>query len=179
MSIDEIFSQLSTHLVGGLMVHDQLCNYFKFLSLSGYAIEQEEQYESESRTYRRVNSFYIYRYNKLINESGVENPKVIPSDWYKYSRFDVDKLTKRNAVEKGFTEWKKWETATKSKYEVFYKELYDLNEIASAEMVKELIIEVDDELKRIDDRLLELKSVDYDLTYIQEQQCDLFVKHIT
>lgn len=170
MSIEELFSQLSTRLLGGLMIHDQLSNYYLFLGLNGYSLEQESHYESESKSYRLVNKYYLKRYNKLIPETKIDSPRIIPSDWYKYNRFDVDNSTKRRAVENGFKEWKKWETETKSLYQDIYRELSDLNEISSADMVEELIKDVDEELELVDRRIIELKSADYDLVYILDQQ---------
>lgn len=37
-SVEEIFSKLASHMIEGLMMHDQLASYFLFLNLNGYAI---------------------------------------------------------------------------------------------------------------------------------------------
>ena len=36
MTVDEIFSKLSGHMIKGLMIHDQMSDYYDFLSLRGY-----------------------------------------------------------------------------------------------------------------------------------------------
>lgn len=170
MSIQEIFSQLSGHMIKGLMVHEQLANYYDFLGLNGFRIEHEHQYIEESSSYRSLCHFYVNHYNRLIEESRVENPKIIPDSWYRYSRFDVDSTTKRNGIENGFKEWKNWETETRQVYESLYCELFKMGEISASMFVQKLIEDVENELKRIDKEILELKATSYDMTYIMELQ---------
>lgn len=168
MTVEEIFSQLSVHMIKGLMVHEQLANYYDFLGLEVFRLEHEHQYVEESASYRRLNHFYISHYNKLIGESKIENPNVIPESWYKYSRFDVDTTTKKNGIENGYKVWKDWETETRKKYENLCYELFKMEEISASLFLHELINDVEEELQRIDKELLELKATSFDLTYVME-----------
>ena len=52
MTSEEIFSHLSSHMIKGLMIHDQLASAYKFLNLCGYSKCHEYHYFEESRTYR-------------------------------------------------------------------------------------------------------------------------------
>ena len=170
MTAHEIFTKLSDHMIKGLMVHEQFANYYDFLNLKGYRLEQEHQYIEESRSYRRLYSYYINHFNKLIESGKIEDPKIIPESWYKHTRFDVDSSTKRKAVENGFSEWKKWEEKTHSFYCEMYKELIEINDISSAIFLEKLIKDVSTELYKINQTILLLKSSEYSIDYINDQQ---------
>ena len=51
-------SAQKSHLLKGLMFHEELANYFAFLSLEGYSCCHEYRYEDESRSYRELNKYY-------------------------------------------------------------------------------------------------------------------------
>ena len=170
MEVNEIFSALSAHFIKGLMIHDQLANYYDFLSLRGYKRCHEYHFKKESCSYRKLNRYYLNHYHKLIEEQRVDDPKVIPESWYKYTRSDVDSATKKNAVASGVQKWINWEKDTKETLERLYCELLDLNEIATAMFVKTFIKDVDCELKYAERKQLDLMAVDYDMTYIVGEQ---------
>lgn len=172
MSYSEIFSELSAHFIKGMMFHDQMANYYDFLSLRGYKRYHEYQFKCDSCTYRKLNRFYINQYNKLIVEKPVSDPAVIPETWYRYSREDVDTSTKKNAIKVGISEWIRWETTTLSKLQQVQLELYDDGEVASAMFINRLIKQVSKELKCAKRKHIELNTLDYDMSYIlSEQKC--------
>ena len=164
----EIFSRLSDHMLKGLMIHEQLADYYSFLDMRGFADEHERRYREESDNYRSLKRFAMDHYNMLIAGSSVETPKIIPSTWFKYTRYDVDISTKRNAIENGFKEWRDWESKTRSFYEEHYKELMAINEISACLFLEDFIKDVNEELHEIDKQILELKAIDYDLSEILE-----------
>ena len=128
MTVEEIFGKISTHMLNGVMVHEQLANYYDFLGLCGYKKCHEYHFYSESISYRDICSFYISTYNKLISEQIPDTSSVIPQSWYRYSRFDVDINTKKNAIQTGLNKWVNWERDTKKFYESMYKELINIGE---------------------------------------------------
>jgi len=176
MTLDEIFSELSSHMVKGIMLHSQMASYYDFLQLKGYVRCHEYHFISESNSYRKLNRYYLNHCNKLIHETRVENPEIIPENWYKYSRMDVDIDTKKNAIKTAMNKWISWETETKELFERVYCELLDLNEIATALFIGEFVKDVDEELKWADRECLDLMSVNYDMTYILERQDILHCK---
>ena len=58
-----------------------------------------------------------------------------------------------------------------------YKELVDINEIALALKVKELVCDVDHELKTAERELLDIKATDYDMSYIVSEQSYMHDKY--
>lgn len=170
MTLEEIFSNIAKHMVKGMMIHDQMANYYDFLGLKGYKRCHEYHYLCECCEFRGLNRYFINHENKLIPLAGVENPNIIPETWYKYSRQDVDTNTKKNAVKNGYALWESWEKETKQLYEDMYKELMNIDEIAAALKIKELICDVDKELKDVERCVLELKAVDYNMSHIISMQ---------
>ena len=170
MTVAEIYSQIANHMIKGMMMHEQLANYYDFLGLSGYKRCHEYHYLAETCAYRGLCRYYINHHNKLIPYSDVENPDVIPSNWYNYTRQDVNSATKKNAVRTGLTTWVQWERDTKSLYEHMYKELIDIDEVASAMKIQELICDVDCELKKAERYWLNKEAVGYDIGHIIDEQ---------
>lgn len=173
MTVAEIFSTLSSHMIKGIMIHEHLSNYFDFLSLRGYKRCHEYHYLQETCTHRKLCRYYINHFHKLIAESPIENPKVIPDSWYRYTRQDVDNGTKKTAIKNAFELWKNWEIETKELYEKSYKDLLELGDIGATNLICELIKDVDYELKQVNRKLLELKSIDYDLSIIVPAQTEI------
>ena len=172
MRVREIYSKIVNHQIKGLMVHEQLAEYYDFLGLAGYKRCHEYHYFNECISYRKTIRYFINHHNKLVPNIEVNNPKIIPESWYKYSRHDVDVSTKRNAIKNGIEVWKSWETETKELYQEMFNELCEIGEVASANFVNELIQDVDCELKYVERYCLNLKAIDYDMSIIiPEQDC--------
>ena len=170
MTVEEIYGKLAAHSIEGMMFHEQMANYYDFLGLKGYKRMHEYHFFDESCTYRSICRYFINHHNKLVPYVDVENPKAIPESWGKYTREDVDINTKMSSVKKGVTAWVDWERKTKELYEDMYCELIELGEVASALKVRELVCDVDCELKKAERHALNLKAVDYSLEVIVPEQ---------
>ena len=48
MTVEEIFSKISQRMIGGLMFHEQMSNYYDFLNLRGYKKCHEYHYLEET-----------------------------------------------------------------------------------------------------------------------------------
>ena len=59
MTCEEIFSKITNHMVKGLMVHEQLSNYYEFLGLPCYSKCHDEHFMKESKMYRKMYHYYI------------------------------------------------------------------------------------------------------------------------
>lgn len=101
MTVEEIFAEVSAHMIKGLMIHDQMSHYYCFLNLKGYSKCHKYHFLKENQDYMELNKYYLHHHSRLIKEKPIEDPKVIPNSWYAYNREDVDATTKRNAVKTG------------------------------------------------------------------------------
>ena len=176
MTLEEIFSQVAQHMVVGLMVHSQMCDYFNFLGLKGYSKCHEYHYFEENNNYKNICNYYITHHNKLILDQPFENPNEIPANWFNYSRQDVSVDIRKTAIKNGFEKWVNWEKITKKLYESYYKELINLNEIAAANELKKYIEDVDIELAYAQQKKLMLDAIDYNMSDIIMEQEELYQK---
>ena len=170
MTVDEIYSEIANRMIKGMMIHNELADYYKFLGLDGYSKCHEYHYFKESKCYRKFNKYIISHHNKLIPDERFEYESIIPSSWYAYSRDDVDTATKQSAVKKALTDWVEWETETKELYEKMYRELMSMDEVASALYLADVICEVDKEHSKAMKYHLNKKAMNYDLTDIVSEQ---------
>ena len=170
MTIAEIYSKINEHMINGLMLHDQLANYYDFLGLGGYKRCHEYHYLAENLAYRSINRYFINHHNMLIPEAKFDNENIIPSSWYEHKREDVDTATKKNAVKSGLTKWVEWERETKKLYEQMYQEAMTIGEVASACKIKCLIKDVDKELKKAERYWLNKEAIGYDIAAIIAEQ---------
>ena len=177
MTVEEIFKNLSTHMIKGVMIHEQMANYYDFLNLHGYKRCHEYHMMKEMCSHRSLCRYYINHYNKLIPEDEFDTPAFIPESWYSHVRQDVDTATIKTSVKTGLVKWVEWERDTKALYQQMYSELIALNEIASAMKVKEFICDVDCELKKAERYLLSKEAVGYDIVMIVSEQKDKHDKY--
>lgn len=168
--VGEVFKDLSAHMIKGLMVHSQMADYYRMLALPEYADCHEERYMEESCGWRKLCKYYVDHYEKLIEEKPIDDPKVIPEDWFKATRRDVDTTTKRRAVQSGMEKWMNWEKDTLTLYQGSYKTLMDEGHVAAALFLKKYIKDTDKELAKAMEWYLHKKDVDYDITYIVNEQ---------
>ena len=169
-TVEEIFKTLSSHMIKGIMIHEQMADYYDFLNLHGYKRCHEYHSKCEMKAMRKLHRYFINHYNKLIEEEIIENPDVIPSSWYRYTRQEVDTNTKRNAVKAGIEKYVAWEKETKELYENMYNELLDMGEVAAAHKLSCYIHDVDCELKWAQRRHIDLLASDYSISHILGEQ---------
>lgn len=177
MTVEEIFSALAAHMVKGFMIHDQMATAYNFLGLKGYKKCHEYHYYEESMNYRKLQNYFVEEYNKLIPESKIDNPNIIPQSWLKYSRENVDANNKRAAIREMMKKWVDWEEETKNKLQSFYKELYDMEEICAAKKMMFFLNCVDKELKRAREKYIIFESIGYDIVAICAEQNEYHQKY--
>ena len=174
MAVEEIFSVISTHMAEGLQVHNLLASAFGFLNLRGYKKCHEFHLFEETYNYRCLNDFYLDTYNKIIIENSMKEVNVIPTNWYKHFKEDVDANTKRAAIKDLTKAWVEWEKETKTLLQIKYKELYELGEIYGALRIAELIQDVSQELSIAHSIQIDLDSIGYDMSLITDRQDVLY-----
>ena len=176
MTIDEIFSEIISHMIEGLMVHSQMADYYGFLGLKGYQECHKYHYYEESSNYKKIGDYFLKHHNKIPLEKQVSNPKIIPSNWYQYTRQDVSNETKQSSIQAGIEKWIKWEEDTKKLYERLYQNLCSIGEQAAAVELQKYIIDVDNELAEAYQIHVELSTIDYNLSDIIMEQDNIYKK---
>ena len=177
MTIEEVYEKLSAHMITGMMIHEHFANYYDFLNLKGYKKCHEYRYLDETLQYRKLCRYYLNHHDKLICESKLENPEIIPKSWYNYRRRDADTAIKIGAIKDGLAKWIEWETDTKKLYSEMYKILLDHGCVADSIFVSEMIKEVDDELKLATDEMISKEAICFDISEIVNEQSEMHHKY--
>ena len=159
------------------MIHDQLASGYGFLNLCGYQKCHEYHYFKESFSYRCLQNFYINTYHKLIPETSIENPHIIPESWYRHVKQDVDTSTKRSAIRDMMKAWVDWEEETTKILEVYYKDLYDQGEICAALKIADFLKDTSHELQYAQEKYLNLETSGYNIDSIIAEQKPLCKKY--
>lgn len=170
MTIEEIFINLTNHMLEGVMIHEQFISYYKFLGLDGYSKCHEKHFKMESKEYRKVYCYYITTYNKLLPKNSFPQPDIIPDSWVQYTRQDVDVKTKRQAIQQGLDKWVKWERETYKFYQEIFSQLCELNAYNDANQIQELIDDVREELCNAEQYQLNKIATNYDMVEIINEQ---------
>ena len=63
MTVEEIFKKLLSHQIKGVMTHEQLANYYDFMSLHGYKRCHEYHAKREFNAMRKLQRYYINHFN--------------------------------------------------------------------------------------------------------------------
>ena len=177
MTISEIFTTLASHMEKGIKMHKDFVKAYNFLCFKGYKKCHYYHFLEETENYYYLCHYYMDHYHKMLETNQTEEVKIIPNSWYKYSQFDVDTGTKRNAIRDTMKQWVDWEKSTKELLQTLYKELVDLGEIAAAKEFEYYICDVDNELKSAEKELIKLETIGYDISLIIDMQDFLYNKY--
>ena len=176
MTVDEIFSKLATHMIEGMMIHDQFQQAYDFLGLYGFSKCHEYHHIDETIGYTCLLHYYTTHYHKLLKIENVPKPQIIPETWHNYTTMAVDANTKRQATQTMMKKWVEWEQETKKLYQEMYHELCNLNEIAAADKIKYYICAVSEELKHAEKKIIKLETIDYNINTIISWQQPMYKK---
>lgn len=177
MTVDEIFNKIASHMIEGIMYHDEFAKAFDFLGLWGYARCQDYHHLEEESSYRCLSHYYAKHYFKLLQPEEVHKPEVIPQSWFKYTTQDVDPGTKKTAIRDLMNKWIAWEKSTKELYQVMRQELTTMGEIAASLYIDECIKDVTKELRHAQRKSICLETIGYDLITIMSEQEELYNKY--
>lgn len=171
---EELYAVVSARQKAALSMHCDLIALYDFLALEGFKELQEKQYKSESKEHIKLIEHFIETHDRLIYvdsaEQHKEYVKVIPTDWHKYTRFDVTPQARKKQIVDSFTLWLDWERETKEILCGVAAEMLKQGYIADYDFIVKYIVDVSEEIKEITSLILELKAVEYDEVYLQELQ---------
>ena len=161
MTVYEIWGKVCSHQVTGLMYHFQFADMFYFLGFDNLGKAQECRYESESAALRENHRFVLKYHNKVAMHKHAEGVDLIPSTWAKHVKSDVDKSTRKNQLANVFDTWLAWETQTRDLYSEMYLEAKKQHAIVDACRLKEMLLDVEEELAHVRDSINKLKMHEY------------------
>lgn len=167
---ESVYNTINEHMCKAVAFHEQLADYFCFLGLEGYKKMLEYQYMMECAEKRDLHKRYVEVHQKILPVKQVEIPKFIPSEWSRYTTEDIDDTVISKFVRAALKEWKNWEEQTKELYEEQCDILTRANLVSDCEYVKELILDVEKEIKKVTKLIEKLNGTGYDATMIHGMQ---------
>lgn len=170
MAAGDIFAKLSQHMVQGIMFHEGMVDYYNFMNLPGYAACHCWHAKCEAKSRRALREWYIRHCGRLVPHHANSAQDVIPANWYNYTQMEVSPSDIQKAVRDGLEKWVEWETQTKAMYENAYSALMQEGHIAAACFVRDLVLDVSEELATAQRYLLNKKAGGYDIGAILSEQ---------
>lgn len=150
----------------GVMIHDDMQNYFDFLDTHGFKREQEIRTFDEMAEFKGLCRYLINNHDKMPDKD-VESIDIAPLDIKKYtSRMSVPVDMKKQMLKKLFETWLEWEKETSELFEEITTLLAKTNHNVDAVKVRELLKGSRNEIKYVERRLIEYNNVEWDLHHI-------------
>ena len=163
MDTQDVFARVKARMLEGMVFHDEMARYYDFLGFYDMGETHRCRYHEETEGYIKLCDYYLHHHNRLIPQTPMERPDVIPDSWYMYARQDVDTGTKKSSVRNGMKKWVEWESGTKDLLEDMAGELLNSGEIADAVFLTRYITDVGKELKEANREHIRLESIGYDI----------------
>ena len=174
-SESEIFERIIGHLTKGVMFHDRMMDFYGFLGLEGFKKMHEYQYYHECMSRRELKCYMLEHMNLLAEDVGVneEGLQFIPQNWYGYTRHEVTADMKKQHIMPSFQSYRDWENETKELLSYCANELMYMGRVSDFDKVTEMVHDVEEELETIDETILKIGSVDFDIKFVLDMQDDL------
>lgn len=166
-SVDEFRSILERTMLSEEEKKILLMHYKDKKSLTYIA---DELGMSEVTVKRKLHHKYINMHHKIIPMRQVEIPRIIPSDWSRYTTNDVNDNVLPKFVKSAMTQYKDWEERTKQLYEEVWQECINYGMTADAEYISDLVEDVTKEIKKVNRMCEQLNGTGYDSVAIHNMQ---------
>lgn len=172
--IEDVYAIVQKRMCLATDFHSQLADFFCFLGLQGFKRMCEYQYMKECAESRKVHRKYIDHHHRIIPPSidvyAGEKPDIIPKDWNRYTTQDIDDNVIPKFVRMALTKYYEWETETKDIITEQCERLMQMNAYADYEFLKEMILDVEKEIKKVMRLYEQLNGTGYDVTMIHGMQ---------
>lgn len=162
MTCKEIMLAILQHQTEAFMYHDQLADYFKFLTLECLSEKHEEQAEKEFEDLRELKNCFIKEFNQLPYYN-INTTSIYPAEWANKTSFEIDELTLKELVKNTYNKYLERETNTLNLYKNYAKELKENMNYKLSKKVCKQIKNVEEEIDEIKDWILTAQKYNYDL----------------
>lgn len=169
--IEEIYCALDERMCEALCFHEQLADYFCFLGLQGFKRMLEYQYLDECKEKRKLHHHYIDQHHRIIPVKEKQNvPMMIPKEWSRYTTKDIDDSVIPKFVRIGLKRYEDWERETRDIFEEQCQLAQQLGLYTDYEYIKQMLMDVEKELKKVKRTAESLNGTGYDVTAIHNMQ---------
>lgn len=78
MPVIDVFAKVSDRLIDGMMMHEQMADYYNFLGLDGFKRLHEYHSLCETISMRRIHRYFIDHCNRLLPVANTKHIDAIP-----------------------------------------------------------------------------------------------------
>lgn len=168
--LEDVYLKVDERMCKALNFHEQLADYFCFLGLQGFKRMCEYQYMKECAEKRKVHKRYIDMHHKILPTVGCTGMNIIPKEWERHTTHDIDDSVIPKYTKTALKTYYDWEVETKEIYKELCNKLLQMGEHSDYEFLKELVLDVEKEIKKIMRLYENLNGTGYDVNAIQSMQ---------
>lgn len=169
----KVLSEVGEEITQNIMMHLQFADMMDFLGCHGFKRMAEYHFYKDCASLRMLHRYAINHCNKMLVERDVPTPKVIPSSWEGVTRQQVDENTRKKYVRQLILMWLEREKEMRTKLTQKYKEIFDAGYFHAAQHLECLINENEEEIKRMERKVIEYSAVDWNMLYLMQQQQEM------
>lgn len=78
MPVIDVFTKVSDHLIDGMMMHEQMADYYNFLGLEGFKRLHEYHFLCETISMRRIHRYFIDRLALSLGAVDYDMQVIVP-----------------------------------------------------------------------------------------------------
>lgn len=176
MSI-KILQEVNNRYHSAVALHRELADLFWLTYMPGYALWMEYQWLDEGLTQRKIKRFITSTYHVFMPDVLPESNSSITALTSGINRKKMDQAKSWETLQTAFNKYMKWEEETLNVYQECAAKLLESGEISSFNFLGEIIKEVKAELVYISDKIIELNSMDWDMTQIVAEQPNYYERY--
>jgi hypothetical protein len=150
----------------GLMYHDEMSDYYAFLGLGMLKKLHHKQTKEELCSLRKAKCDYISTFGMLPFYTATD-PKVIPSEWKNKTNVEVDEKSLKLLIQSSLLSYLTWEEETCDIYKASAKVFKENMNFPLYREACEMIEEVQEEICKINELLLDAALYDYCPSYFK------------
>ena len=109
-------------------------------------------------------------HHKILPTIGCSGVNIIPKEWERHTTHDIDDSVIPKYTKMALKTYYEWETETKELYKELCNKLLQMGEHSDYEFLKELVLDVEKEIKKIMRLYENLNGTGYDVNAIQSVQ---------
>lgn len=177
MSVD-LLQKVSNRYMQAVIFHREQSDLFTTLSLSGFSALHSYQFIEETLTQRRLKIYQIRTYGECPIDYIPDGAGIIEPLLQNRNRLQITSEEQQAIIRKAFKSYSKWESETLQSYSEIGKLLFDNGDLSEYDFIREIISDVSEELKHINDLITQYESMSWDMGTIVEMQDTLEEKYI-
>jgi len=166
-----ILSDIANRYYKAVIFHSESRDLFAFLSFQGFSALHEYQAVSEAREQTLLKKYIIETTGEYAHNNAPPNGNILDPILKGNKRFEIS--NPGEIVKAAWTEYRKWEAETLDYNENAAFELMKRGDIAHFSKVQEIIADVSEELRTIENFITTYNAIEWDLTQIRAEQSEI------